>query len=138
MMKRLRSAAALLALCGMTAFAQAPTPAGTWQAKFTGPIGPRPKMFSTVDLTLKVESGHITGTALAGKWPGEAPVSDGVIDGNHVTFTAIGRLGSTSGLPRMDFDGTIQGGTMTLTMTWGFVGQSGARKLPMEARRISR
>ena len=110
----------------------------TWEAVFTGPVGPRPKMFGKVLLDVKAEDGRITGTAEAGKWPGLAPISEGTIDGNRVSFTVIGQRGSTTGFPRMVFEGTVQGDKMTLTMTWGFVGSDKTRDLPMEATRTTR
>jgi hypothetical protein len=86
----------------------------------------------------EADGGTLTGTATMGDWPGVAPISDGVINGDHFSFVAIGQLISSSGYPRMGFDGTVTGDTMKLTMTLGYVGDSeaAAKKLPMEGKKI--
>src|SRR4051812_29099387 len=67
----------LLSLWGLMASPTAQiNPTGTWKATFTGPIGDRPKPFGSVVFRLRVTDGHVTGTALMGNWPGEAPLTD--------------------------------------------------------------
>ena len=68
-------------------------------------------------LDLKVNGNVVTGTAIIGPWPGEAPISDGKIEGNHITFTATGHLGSTTGIPTCQFGVTIQDDEMHVVMT---------------------
>jgi hypothetical protein len=115
-------------------------PTGTWKAVFVGPLGQRPKMFNEVVFDLQANGNNLTGTALMGSWPGLAPISDGVIDGDHFSFTAVGKLRSSSGYPKMGFDGRIHGDEMTLIMTWSYVGDNdpAAPKLEMHGTRMSR
>jgi hypothetical protein len=121
---------------GLTGSAQT-VPDQTWKAVFTGPIGDRPKMFSEVVMDWKVRGGVITGTAHAGNWPGNAPISDGVLSGKKFSFTAIGTLGSSTGFPKMDFEGTIDGDKMDVTMMFGYVDSYMVpRKLPMSGSRV--
>jgi hypothetical protein len=98
-------------------------------------------MFSDVVYDLKVDGDKVTGTALMARWPGLCPVSDGKIKGDHFSMTAIGEIWSSSGYPKMDFDGTIHGDEMTLTLTWSYVGgfaDANTPKLAMEGKRIDR
>lgn len=99
---------------------------GTWKAWFVGDVDARPRFFSEAVLNVKVDGNKLSGTAHMGNWPGVAPISDGKIDGDKFSFTAIGKFpwtrnasGTvTTGYPRLRFAGTVQGNEMTLTMIW--------------------
>jgi hypothetical protein len=104
---------------------------GTWKATFNGPIGERPKPFGDVVFRLRMADGHVTGTAIMGSWPGEAPLTDIKLDGEQFSATAIGTKGWSSGsaamadqprinhcCPKMIFAGTIEGSQINLTMVW--------------------
>jgi hypothetical protein len=103
---------------------------GTWKTWFIGPIEYRPKMVSEIVLNLKADGTKLTGTVHAGKWPGDAPISDGKIDGNRISFTAVGKIPWRSGTagaeeprgyPKLDFVGRIESEDLQLTLTWGSV-----------------
>src|SRR5258708_36168426 len=89
---------------------------GIWKVVAV-PGEPAPKTVGSMILDLKVNGKVITGTAIIGRWPGEAPISDGKIEGNHITFTATGHIGSTTGIPTCKFDVTIQDEEMDVTLT---------------------
>jgi hypothetical protein len=120
---------------------------GTWKAEFTGPVGDRPKPFGTVIFRLRVSDNHVSGTAVMGNWPGEAPLTETEFDGEHFSFTAIGSRGwSSSGVahccPKMLFDGTIHDDDMVLTMVWSSTESSpdeafSGKKIPLRARKVS-
>lgn len=64
-----------------------------------------------------VDGNRLTGTAHIGDYyPGTAPITQGMIDGDHVSFTVVGEHPSSNGLPTMKFTGTIHGDEMELTM----------------------
>jgi hypothetical protein len=107
---------ATLAIC-----ASAGDVAGKWKAAFLGPKEKCPKTFCEVVLNFKVDGDKVTGVAQMGNWPGDAPISDGKIDGDRISFTTIGKLWSSSGFPKMKFAGTLNGGEMRLTMSWGWL-----------------
>jgi hypothetical protein len=94
-------------------------------------------MFSRVVLNLKADGAVLTGTVQAGRWPGDAPISDGVIEGNRFAFNAIGSTPSSSGYPKMVFSGTFDGNQMKLTMAWSCVGcdDAAAPRSDLEATR---
>ncbi len=98
---------------------------GKWKAAFDEPLAKRPKMFSEVVFDLKIDGDKVSGTATMMNWPGVCTISDGHVDGDHFTFYANGTLGSSSGYPRIKFEGTVKGDDMTVTFTWGFVGGPG-------------
>ena len=127
-------------------------PIGTWRARFTGPIGERPKPFAEVIFRLRVTDSQITGTAIMGTWPGEAPLTYLKFDGDHFSATAIGTRGWSTRwgnqppedhcCPKALFDGTISGDDMSLTMALTSTEASldevaNEKKLPLVAKRIS-
>jgi len=89
---------------------------GKWESWFVGPIGIRHKTFSEVTLDLALKGSVLTGTAHVGGWPGDANLSEGRFEGGHFSFTAIGQLPSSDGYPRFQFEGTIHGKELKLTM----------------------
>src|SRR5882672_5118033 len=54
---------------------------GTWKVWFVGPIDERPKMVSEMTFDLTVDGDKVTGMAHMANWPGDAPISEGKIDG---------------------------------------------------------
>lgn len=129
---------ALLTTVGSAQSAPVAPVAGAWKAVFVGPKADQPKMFNAVLFDFSVNGRTLTGTALMGNWPGLAPLTDGTIDGNRFHCVAIGKLGSSSGYPKMTFDGTVDAGTMTLTMTWEYVdSRAPGRQLKMEGKRTA-
>jgi hypothetical protein len=97
---------------------------GTWQLDAKGPNDRRLKTVGTIVLDLKVSGDTVSGMAHIGSWPGDAPIADGKIDGDRVTFSATGHLNSSSGIPTCKFTGIVQGDAMNLTMTATAFGQT--------------
>src|SRR5262245_27365776 len=123
--------------------------AGTWKAVFTCPLEQRPKMVSEIILHLAVDGDTLTGTVHAGNWPGVAPIADGRIEGDRISFTMTGSSawmsrgpqGEASGYPKLSFTGTIEGGEMKLQLVWTSVmiygPPSRGAEYPMRAKRIT-
>jgi len=102
---------------------------GKWKAVFLGPSDEWPKTVSTIVFDIEADGNNFTGMAHVGSWPGDAPISDGTIEGDRVSFTVIGnspwrarsRQGESSGYPSLRFTGTISGREMNLRLLWGSV-----------------
>jgi hypothetical protein len=131
-MKHLACVLILLASSGLTA--SDVDVAGTWNAVFTGAPTERPKVPSKIILDLKVEGNKLTGMAHMNPYPGDAPLSDGTINGGQVTFTVLGKLPfgvngeRVSGFPNLVFTGTIRGNEMELAVQWGSVLVNGEKR----------
>jgi hypothetical protein len=68
--------------------------------------------------TLGIDSlGNVGSDRVRYRWPGDAPIADGKVDGDRITFTATGRLTSTTGIPTCRFVVTVHGDEMVLTMS---------------------
>ena len=90
---------------------------GIWKVTYAGSPEYAPKTVGSMILDLKVNGNVVTGRATIGAWPGEAPISDGKIEGNHITFTATGVRGSTTGIPTCQFAVTVQDDEMHVVLT---------------------
>jgi hypothetical protein len=112
-----------------TAFADQPAAAdvaGTWRATFLAPREEWPRFFSEITFDLAITGDQVRGTAHLGNWPGKAPILEGRLKGNEISFTAIGQHAwtmrspsvSKSGYPRLEFTGVVNGDQMELTFTW--------------------
>jgi hypothetical protein len=122
---------------------------GTWKAWFVGPIGDRPKMVSEMIFDLTVDGDKVTGMAHMANWPGDAPISEGKINGDRVSFTVVGKqpwrssgpTGESSGYPKLDFVVKLNVKEAELTVTWGNVmiyGNSpGERTLEMSGKKVN-
>ncbi len=97
---------------------------GTWRAPL--PPGEGPKSCPEFVFELTAAGDQVTGKVHMGNWPGEAPVSEGKIEGGRFSFVAVGRLWSSSGYPKLRFIGTVKGNEMELVIYFGYVG--GAEK----------
>ncbi len=116
---------------------------GVWRAVFTGPMGERPKMVSEIVFTLNSIGTDLTGIVHAAVWPGDAPVTDGRIDGDKVTFSMTGHLpfqaNGVEGYPKLCFTGTRNGDDMKIGLLWT-VARSACKDgklLPMAAKRVA-
>jgi hypothetical protein len=131
-MKFLCYALVLLASLGLAASDS--DVAGTWKAEFTCPRDERPKVPATIVFDLKADGKKLTGMAHMAPWPGDAPLSDGTIEGDRVHFTVVGKLPSgvngerVTGYPNMVFSGTVHGKEMTLTLQWGSILVNGEKQ----------
>jgi hypothetical protein len=90
--------------------------AGNWNARFTGGVG-----YTTVadaDLQFKVDGENLTGVVRVGNgFPGKAPISEGKINGDHISFTAIGKNTAMGAIITMKFTGIVHGDELDLAMT---------------------
>ena len=140
----------LILLAAVAVKASAADVTGIWEARFTGPIGERPKMVSKMVFNIRVEGENVTGMAHMSVWPGDAPITEGKIEGNKISFTVVGEKpwtagGSSrysSGYPKLVFTGTVNGEKMQLTVRWGSVMiygtlAGGEQVLEMEGVRVS-
>ncbi len=106
----------LLLLLGLPASASAADMAGTWRVAYVGGFAWKP--IGGAEFEFKVEGNRLEGMAHVGRgWPGTAPISEGTIDGDHISFLVFGQYPSTDGYPKMRFIGTVQGDEIQLTMT---------------------
>jgi hypothetical protein len=81
--------------------------------------------------------------------PGDAPITDGKIDGDRITYTVNGKLPwtskyngvTTSGYPKLVFDGSLKGDEIVLKLNWGDILTTGEKRggheLDMKAKRVS-
>ena len=90
---------------------------GSWKVVYAGPPRTGPKTVGSILLDLKVDHDVVSGTVKLGPWPGEAPVADAKLEGDHLTFTATGHLSSTTGIPTCQLDVTVRGDEMFVTLT---------------------
>ena len=102
------AAVALTAFLPITVPAVAQDVSGVWEASFEGRQGAR-----TLAITLAQDGMHLTGSAQMPR--GEGIVSEGMIHGNEVMFT----LSVGDGLFTLELRGTVDGDTMTGTLTAG-------------------
>jgi hypothetical protein len=107
----------LALLLAVTSTLSAADVTGIWKVTYAGSPEYAPKSIGSMILDLKVTGNIVTGTATIGAWPGEAPISDGRIEGNHITFTATGNRESTTGIPTCKLDVTIQDDEMHVVLT---------------------
>ena len=109
------SIAALLTASGLAA---APADfAGTWNVKYVGAPRTGPKTIGSMILALKVDGDRVTGIVHIGSWPGIAPISDGVVTDDQISFTARGYLSSTTGIPTCLLEGTLRGGELVIHLS---------------------
>ncbi len=110
-------------LCMLLLFARAilgAVPAdftGTWKVKYAGPPNTGPKTIGSMIFDFKVDAGKVTGMARIGSWPGYAPIADGKIDGDRISFTATGHLPSTTGVPTCLLNGNLSGGELAIQLS---------------------
>lgn len=105
-------------------------------------------MVSEMIFNFNVDGNTVTGHAHMAAWPGDAEISNGKIHGDRITFTVLGKLPwtrsyqgvTTSGYPKLVFDGTLRGGEIMITLDWESILTTGeeetGRKLPMRAKRV--
>ena len=108
---------------------------GAWNAHWTVRIGNRPKMIGTISFDFRTETDALVGVAHMSVWPGDCPITDVKIDLGRISFTATGRIPSSSGIPVMRFEGEIHGNGLTLTMRHAIFGTDNGPGLPLDATR---
>jgi hypothetical protein len=105
----------LLALLGVFAFvAAAADISGKWTAEIAGRNGNT----QTVTFDLKADGSTLTGNMATPR--GEAPISDGKIDGNNVSFNTVMKMQDNE--VTMKYKGVVDGSTIKFTRTMNFNG----------------
>ena len=96
---------ALMAMCSMAALAA--DASGTWKASLETPNGTMENTF-----TLKVDGDKLTGTVTMGQF-GEAPISEGKVDGDTVSFAVVREFNGNQF--RINYKGKVSGDEMKLS-----------------------
>src|ERR1700733_4979051 len=86
-------------VAAIPAFASGADFAGTWKVTYVGAPSPAPKTIGSMIFDFKIIGGEVVGLAHIGVWPGLAPIAEGKVDGDHISFAATGYLPSTTGTP---------------------------------------
>ena len=108
----------LATLLTATCLAAAPADfAGTWRVKYIGPPMSGPKTIGSMILAFTVDGDHVNGIAHIGSWPGFAPIANGKVEGDQISFTARGYLSSTTGIPTCRLEGTLSGGELLIRLS---------------------
>jgi hypothetical protein len=108
----------LTILLTATSLAGAPADfAGTWKVKYAGPPMTGPKTIGSMIFAITIDGGHVSGMAHIGSWPGVAPIADGKVEGDRISFTARGYLSSTTGSPTCLLEGTMSGGDLVIHLS---------------------
>ena len=108
---------ALVAAAPQRAASDTSTVEGTWKAWFVNPADPkRPHMIKEIAFDFRVDGKTVKGTAHLDVWPGDAAITDGTIEEDRISFTVVGKIPSTTGLPKFKFKGTIRDNKMSLFM----------------------
>jgi hypothetical protein len=106
----------LLVMLALVSVADPPNIDGHWTVRYVG--GVAWKTIADAEFEFKADGDSLTGMAIVGQgYPGEAPISNGRIEGDHISFRVYGKQPSSSGFPKMDFVGSIHGDVIELTMT---------------------
>jgi hypothetical protein len=96
---------ALMAVCSLAALAA--DASGTWKATVETPNGAMENTF-----TLKVDGDKLTGTITMGQF-GEAPISEGKVDGDNVSFLVVREFNGNQF--RINYKGKVSGDEMKLS-----------------------
>jgi len=95
----------LMAVCSLVALAA--DVSGTWKASVETPNGTMESTF-----TLKVDGDKLTGTITMGPM-GEAPISEGKVDGDNVSFAVVRERDGNQF--RINYKGKVAGDEMKIT-----------------------
>lgn len=112
--------------------------AGTWKVTFAGPKGSAPKTIGSMIFDFKINGDQVVGLAHIGVWPGLAPIAEGKVAGDHISFTATGYSTSTTGIPTSQIEGTLSGDDLVIKMsqTRNFSGPGGGGVYEYRGRRL--
>ena len=104
-------------VAAIPAFASGADFAGTWKVTYAGAASPAPKTIGSMIFDFKINGGEVVGLAHIGVWPGLAPIAEGKVDGDHISFTATGYLPSTTGTPTCRIEGTLSGDDLVIELS---------------------
>src|SRR5215469_10584031 len=91
--------------------------AGTWKVTYAGAPQTGPKTIGSMIFDFKINGAKVVGLAHIGVWPGLAPVAEGKVDGDRISFTATGYLPSTTGTPTCRLEGTLSGDDLVIKLS---------------------
>ena len=91
--------------------------AGTWKVRYAGAPNTGPKTIGSMIFDFQIDGRRVSGLARIGPWPGDAPIADGRVDGDQISFTATGHLTSTTGIPTFRLEGTLSGGELVIRLS---------------------
>lgn len=116
------TAVAVLVAVPLAGFAQTPSMTGLWELTWETPRGEQ-----TLTLTLEQSEAAFAGTAETPM--GDAPVKDGVVEGEKVTFVIEMTLGRPGGAQsrtvEQSFEGTLKDGVITGELSMPAMGPPG-------------
>src|ERR1035438_7482491 len=110
----------ILATTLLTATSLAAAPAdfaGTWKVRYAGPPMTSPKTIGSMIFAITIDGDHVRGMAHIGSWPGVAPIADGKVEGDRISFTARGYLSSATGSPTCLLEGTTSGSDLVIHLS---------------------
>ncbi len=90
---------------------------GTWKVKYAGPEDAGPKTIGSMIFDFKINGSEVVGLAHVGVWPGLAPIAEGKVDGDKISFNATGYMPSTTGTPTCRIEGTLSGEDLLVKLT---------------------
>jgi hypothetical protein len=91
--------------------------AGTWKVTYAGAPSSGPKTIGSMIFDFKINGSELVGMAHIGVWPGLAPIAEGKVDGDHISFAATGYSTSTTGTPTCRVEGTLSGGELAIKLS---------------------
>jgi hypothetical protein len=97
--------------CALAVMVYAADATGRWSFETQGRNGP-----ATQTLSLKQDGGSLTGTLTGGRG-GEVQISDGKVDGDHVSFTVVREFRGNQ--MSIKYHGVISGDELKLTIDTG-------------------
>jgi hypothetical protein len=103
-------------LAAIPAIASGADFAGTWKVTYAGAPSSGPKTIGSMIFDFKINGSELVGMADIGAWPGPAPIAEGRVDGDHISFAATGHLPSTTGTPTCQVEGTLSEGELVIKL----------------------
>jgi Uncharacterized protein conserved in bacteria (DUF2059) len=104
-------------VAAIPAFASGADFVGTWKVTYAGAASSAPKTIGSMIFDFKINGGEVVGLAHIGVWPGLAPIAEGKVDGDHISFAATGYLPSTTGTPTCRIEGTLSGDVLVINLS---------------------
>ena len=103
-------------VAAIPAFAFGADFAGSWKVTYTGAASSAPQTIGSMIFDFKTNGGQVVGLAHIGVWPGLAPIAEGRVDGDRISFVATGYMPSTTGTPTCRIEGTLSGDDLVIRL----------------------
>jgi hypothetical protein len=104
-------------VAAIPALASAADFAGTWKVTYAGAPSSAPRTIGSMIFDFKINGSEVVGLAHIGVWPGLAPIAEGRVDGDHISFVATGYLPSSTGTPTCRIEGTLSGNDLVIKLS---------------------